>query len=79
MSLTEKLSMLSAQPVIFKLLATLRLAVDGSQEAAGLIGKKRGHVAKLVEWGTSDAQALRSEAARLLAALIKHSKSEEVI
>ena len=35
-------------------------------------------VAKLVEWGTSDAQAVRSEAARLLAALIKHSESEQV-
>ncbi len=39
--LTERLSLLTAQPVIFKLLATLRLVVDGSPETAQEIGHNR--------------------------------------
>ena len=41
LSLVEKLSLLSAQPVVFKLMATLRLAVDGNKDAAAQIGKER--------------------------------------
>ena len=77
--LTEKLSLISAQPVIFKLLATLRLVIDGSPEAAQKIGRNPTTLATLVEWGVADAQALKAETSRLLAALIKHSNSAEVM
>jgi hypothetical protein len=76
--LVDKLSLVAAQPVIFKLLATLRLVIDGSEEAAQKVGKNAAVIATLVEWGASDAQALKAETSRLLAALIKHSNSAEV-
>lgn len=70
--------MSTAQPVIFKLLATLRLVIEGNSDAAQQIGTNRSFLAKLIEWGTTDAQALKMESARLLAALIKNSQSREV-
>lgn len=39
MKLAVNLSPLTAQPVIFKLLSTFRLVVDGQPEAAQKIGK----------------------------------------
>ena len=74
----ESLSLLSAQPVIFKLLATLRLVIDGTSEAAREVGRNRSIVETVVDWGTSEAPAVKAESGRLLAGLIKHSRDAEV-
>ncbi len=76
--LTDKLNLLTAQPVIFKLMATMRLVIDGNAEAACKIGRNRAIVTTIVSWANCDSQALKSEASRLLAALIKHAKTAEV-
>ena len=77
--LTEKLHLFNAQPVIFKLLQTLRFIIDGHPDPALKIGSSRPMLAKLVEWGAAEIPGIKSEAARLLAALIKHSGSREVM
>ena len=77
--LTEKLDLFNAQPVIFKLLQTLRFIIDGNPDPAAKIGNSRPLLAKLVEWGAADAQGIKSESARLLAALIKHSGRRDVM
>jgi hypothetical protein len=64
--------------VIFKLLATLRLVIDDSAEASQSLGRSRSFLAIVVGWGNAEAQGVRAEVARLLAALIKHCRSSEV-
>ncbi len=77
--LAEQLSVLNAQPVIFKLLQTLRLSIEGDAEAAGRVGGASAVVARVVEWGAAETQGLKAESARLLAALVKHSRSADVM
>jgi hypothetical protein len=77
--LTEKLSVLNAQPVIFKLLQALRLVIDGNVEAAVKVGRGAGIMAKFVEWGSADTQGLKAESARLIAAIVKHSKNTDIM
>uniref|UniRef100_A0A4W6ERX1 Si:dkey-191g9.5 n=1 Tax=Lates calcarifer TaxID=8187 RepID=A0A4W6ERX1_LATCA len=55
-------------PVQFKLLGTLRMMVDGQEEAALVLGRDAVLLARVMEWSS-----------RLLAALIRHSRSPEVV
>ncbi|XP_074129156.1 rap1 GTPase-GDP dissociation stimulator 1 isoform X4 [Sminthopsis crassicaudata] len=66
-------------PVQFKLLGTLRMLID-AQEAAEQLGKNVKLVQRLVEWcEAKDHAGVMGESNRLLSALIRHSKSKDVI
>ncbi|XP_052035099.1 rap1 GTPase-GDP dissociation stimulator 1 isoform X4 [Apodemus sylvaticus] len=66
-------------PVQFKLLGTLRMLID-AQEAAEQLGKNAKLVERLVEWCEAKEHAgVMGESNRLLSALIRHSKSKDVI
>ncbi|KAJ0004638.1 hypothetical protein NQD34_010852 [Periophthalmus magnuspinnatus] len=67
-------------PVQFKLLGTLRMMVDGQEDAALLMGKDSVLLTRVMEWcEAKDHAGVRGEASRLLAALIRHSRSPEVV
>ncbi|XP_034249361.1 rap1 GTPase-GDP dissociation stimulator 1 [Thrips palmi] len=66
-------------PVAFKLLATLRMLVDGQDQAAEELGKNSQLLKKLVEFYANDCHAgVQGEASRLLAWIIKNSRSKDV-
>ncbi|XP_046314980.1 rap1 GTPase-GDP dissociation stimulator 1 isoform X4 [Marmota monax] len=66
-------------PVQFKLLGTLRMLID-AQEAAEQLGRNVKLVERLVEWcEAKDHAGVMGESNRLLSALIRHSKSKDVI
>ena len=80
-----------AQPVVFKLLQAVRLTVDGSAESARAVGGDAAFMARAAEWGAGGgmaegiigaggggSQGVRSEAARLIASVVKNGKSKEV-
>ncbi|NP_001398277.1 rap1 GTPase-GDP dissociation stimulator 1 isoform j [Mus musculus] len=65
-------------PVQFKLLGTLRMLIDA--QAAEQLGKNAKLVERLVEWcEAKDHAGVMGESNRLLSALIRHSKSKDVI
>ncbi|XP_067001395.2 GTPase-GDP dissociation stimulator vimar [Anabrus simplex] len=67
-------------PVVFKLLGTLRMVVDGQEEAARELGQQHELVQRLVQWcGTEDHPGVQGEANRLLAWLIKNSHDQGVL
>ncbi|XP_042663640.1 rap1 GTPase-GDP dissociation stimulator 1 isoform X3 [Tyto alba] len=67
-------------PVQFKLLGTLRMLIDAQAEAAAQLGKNVKLVERLVEWcEAKDHAGVMGESNRLLSALIRHSKSKDVI
>ncbi|XP_078658666.1 rap1 GTPase-GDP dissociation stimulator 1-like isoform X2 [Branchiostoma floridae x Branchiostoma belcheri] len=67
-------------PVQFKLLGTLRMLVDGQESTAVQVGQDAAVVGRLVELGRVVEHAgVMGEARRLLAAVVKHSRSEEVV
>ncbi|XP_069486646.1 rap1 GTPase-GDP dissociation stimulator 1 isoform X2 [Ambystoma mexicanum] len=67
-------------PVQFKLLGTLRMLIDAQAEAAEQLGKNATLVERLVEWcEAKDHVGVIGESNRLLSALIRHSKSKDVI
>ncbi|KAJ8250541.1 hypothetical protein COCON_G00224630 [Conger conger] len=67
-------------PVQFKLLGTLRMMVDGQEDAATVLGRDEVLLGRVIEWCEArDHAGVRGEANRLLAALIRHSRSPEVI
>ncbi|CAI9564324.1 unnamed protein product, partial [Staurois parvus] len=67
-------------PVQFKLLGTLRMLIDAQAEAAEQLGKNVELVERLVEWcEAKDHAGVMGESNRLLSALIRHSKSKDVI
>ncbi|XP_078004888.1 rap1 GTPase-GDP dissociation stimulator 1 isoform X3 [Phascolarctos cinereus] len=67
-------------PVQFKLLGTLRMLIDAQVEAAEQLGKNVKLVQRLVEWcEAKDHAGVMGESNRLLSALIRHSKSKDVI
>lgn len=67
-------------PVVFKLLGTLRMVIDGQPEAASELGNREDIVMKLVEWCTiDDHPGVQGEANRLLAWIIKNSRDRDVI
>ncbi|XP_028330674.1 rap1 GTPase-GDP dissociation stimulator 1 isoform X2 [Gouania willdenowi] len=67
-------------PVQFKLLGTLRMLIDTQGEAADQLGTNGKLVERLVEWcEAKDHAGVMGESNRLLSALIRHSKSKEVV
>lgn len=67
-------------PVQFKLLGTLRMMVDGQEDAALVLGRDAVLLARIMEWcEAKDHAGVRGEASRLLAALIRHSRNPEVV
>ncbi|XP_056879378.1 rap1 GTPase-GDP dissociation stimulator 1 [Takifugu flavidus] len=67
-------------PVQFKLLGTLRMMVDGQEEATLILGRDPVLLARVMEWcEAKDHAGVRGEACRLLAALIRHSRSPDVV
>jgi len=74
-----KLSIVSQQMVIFKLIGTLRLAVDGSGESARAVAEDRERLDLLVGWGNAETQHVRYEISRLMAALVKNGTSQTVL
>ncbi|XP_045135546.1 rap1 GTPase-GDP dissociation stimulator 1-like isoform X3 [Portunus trituberculatus] len=60
-------------PVVFKLLATLRMIIDGQTQAALKVGGDEAVVGRLVGWcSTTDHPGVQGEASRLLAWIIKN-------
>ncbi|XP_014276992.1 GTPase-GDP dissociation stimulator vimar [Halyomorpha halys] len=67
-------------PVVFKLLGSLRMVIDGQPEAASELGSKEEIIDKLVEWCfTDDHPGVQGEANRLLAWIVKNSRDRDVI
>ncbi|XP_040176652.1 rap1 GTPase-GDP dissociation stimulator 1-like isoform X2 [Rana temporaria] len=67
-------------PVQFKLLGTLRMLTDGQADTARILGQDPKFLARLVQWcEVKDHIGVRGEANRLLASLLRHSKSAEVV
>ncbi|KAM9325458.1 rap1 GTPase-GDP dissociation stimulator 1-like [Gastrophryne carolinensis] len=67
-------------PVQFKLLGTLRMLTDGQAETARILGQDSKLLVRLVQWcEAKDHVGVRGEANRLLASLLRHSKSQEVV
>ncbi|KAL1455230.1 hypothetical protein WDU94_009340 [Cyamophila willieti] len=67
-------------PVVFKLLGTLRIVIDGQENVACKLGTKSDLICKVVEWTkTEDHLGVQAEACRLLAWIIKNSRDREVM
>ncbi|XP_018411428.1 PREDICTED: rap1 GTPase-GDP dissociation stimulator 1-like isoform X2 [Nanorana parkeri] len=67
-------------PVQFKLLGTLRMLTDGQADTARILGQDPKFLARLVQWcEVKDHIGVRGEANRLLASLLRHSKSQDVV
>uniref|UniRef100_G3VLW0 Rap1 GTPase-GDP dissociation stimulator 1 n=1 Tax=Sarcophilus harrisii TaxID=9305 RepID=G3VLW0_SARHA len=67
-------------PVQFKLLGTLRMLIDGQVKAAESLGQDPALLNRLVQWCEAKENAgVQGEANRLLASLLRHSKSQEVV
>ncbi|NXL20190.1 GDS1 protein, partial [Setophaga kirtlandii] len=76
----EALLRSESPPVQFKLLGTLRTLADGQAEAAELLGQDPLLLDRLVQWcGGSDHSGICGEANRLLAAILHHNRSQEVV
>ncbi|KAK2582787.1 hypothetical protein KPH14_005051 [Odynerus spinipes] len=66
-------------PIVFKLLGTLRIVIDGQKEAAISLGKKEDLVKRTVSWcSIDDHPGVQGEANRLLAWLINNSRDKNV-
>ncbi|WAQ96497.1 GDS1A-like protein, partial [Mya arenaria] len=66
--------------VVFKIIGVLRMLVDGQEEAALKLGQDREFVTRLVEWSACEEHpGVKGEATRLLAWLVKNSRTEEVM
>ncbi|XP_076756858.1 visceral mesodermal armadillo-repeats [Xylocopa sonorina] len=66
-------------PVVFKLLGTLRIVIDGQSEVATELGKRDGLIKKAVEWcEVEEHPGVQGEANRLIAWLINNSRNKEV-
>ncbi|KAK5640016.1 hypothetical protein RI129_010827 [Pyrocoelia pectoralis] len=64
--------------VIFKLIGTLRIVIDGQETAALDLIMRRDLLTKIVEWSNNtDHLGVRGEASRFLAWLIKHCHSSK--
>uniref|UniRef100_A0A8C8RSL7 Uncharacterized protein n=1 Tax=Pelusios castaneus TaxID=367368 RepID=A0A8C8RSL7_9SAUR len=67
-------------PVQFKLLGTLRMLTDGQADTAEILGQDPLLLHRLVHWcDTQEHAGVRGEAKRLLASLLRHSRSPEVV
>ncbi|NXT55534.1 GDS1 protein, partial [Pluvianellus socialis] len=67
-------------PVQFKLLGTLRMLTDGQADAAEILGQDPTLLNRLVQWcNANDHTGVRGEANRLLASILRHNRSQEVV
>ncbi|KAL0102265.1 hypothetical protein PUN28_018656 [Cardiocondyla obscurior] len=67
-------------PVVFKLLGTLRIVIDGQKEAAISLGQKKDLIKRVVEWcDTKDHPGVQGEANRLIAWLINNSRDKQIV
>ncbi|XP_064001463.1 LOW QUALITY PROTEIN: rap1 GTPase-GDP dissociation stimulator 1-like [Pogoniulus pusillus] len=67
-------------PVQFKLLGTLRILADGQADAAEILGQDPMLLNRLVQWCTANEhRSIREEANRLLASILRHNRSQEVV
>ncbi|KFQ35982.1 Rap1 GTPase-GDP dissociation stimulator 1, partial [Merops nubicus] len=67
-------------PVQFKLLGTLRMLADGQADAAEVLGQDPMLLNRLVQWCTANNHTgVRGEANRLLASILRHNRSQEVV
>ncbi|XP_074089122.1 rap1 GTPase-GDP dissociation stimulator 1-like isoform X3 [Macrotis lagotis] len=65
-------------PVQFKLLGTLRMLIDGQGETAEMLGQDPALLNRLVQWcEDKDNVGVQGEANRLLASLMRYSKSQD--
>ncbi|KOX74599.1 Rap1 GTPase-GDP dissociation stimulator 1-B [Melipona quadrifasciata] len=69
----------SSYSVVFKLLGTLRIVIDGQSEAAVELGKRDGLMKKVVNWcEVEEHPGVQGEANRLIAWLINNSRNKEI-
>uniref|UniRef100_A0A8B9FKV8 Rap1 GTPase-GDP dissociation stimulator 1 n=1 Tax=Amazona collaria TaxID=241587 RepID=A0A8B9FKV8_9PSIT len=67
-------------PVQFKLLETLRMLADGQADAAEILGQDPMLLNRLVQWcSANDHTGVHGEANRLLASILHHNRSQEVV
>ncbi|NWS45752.1 GDS1 protein, partial [Probosciger aterrimus] len=67
-------------PVQFKLLETLRMLADGQADAAEILGQDPMLLNRLVQWcSAKDHTGVHGEANRLLASILHHNRSQEVV
>ncbi|KFQ64338.1 Rap1 GTPase-GDP dissociation stimulator 1, partial [Pelecanus crispus] len=67
-------------PVQFKLLGTLRMLADGQADAAEILGQDSMLLNRLVQWcSANDHTGIHGEANRLLASILRHNRSQEVV
>lgn len=67
-------------PVVFKLLGTMRIVVDGQEHTAIKLGTNSDLISKVVEWTkTEDHLGVQAEACRFLAWIIKNSRDRSVM
>ncbi|NXP04505.1 GDS1 protein, partial [Thinocorus orbignyianus] len=67
-------------PVQFKLLGTLRMLTDGHADAAEILGQDPMLLNRLVQWcNANDHSGVCGEANRLLASILRHNRSQEVV
>ncbi|NXO39253.1 GDS1 protein, partial [Locustella ochotensis] len=76
----EALLRSESPPVQFKLLGTLRMLADGQADAAELLGQDPLLLNRLVQWcSVSEPSGICGEANRLLASILHHNRSQEVV
>ncbi|NWZ75532.1 GDS1 protein, partial [Poecile atricapillus] len=76
----EALLRSESPPVQFKLLGTLRMVADGQADAAEILGQDPLLLNRLVQWcSVSDHSGICGEANRLLASILHHNRSQEVV
>ncbi|NWU08478.1 GDS1 protein, partial [Cephalopterus ornatus] len=76
----EALLRSESPPVQFKLLGTLRMLADGQADAAEILGQDPMLLNRLVQWcDVNDHTGIRGEANRLLASILHHNRSQEVV
>ncbi|NXH20395.1 GDS1 protein, partial [Bucco capensis] len=67
-------------PVQYKLLGTLRMLADGQADAAEILGQDPMLLNRLVQWcSANDHSSVWGEANRLLASILRHNRSQEVV
>ncbi|CAD6226735.1 GSCOCG00005887001-RA-CDS, partial [Cotesia congregata] len=67
-------------PVVFKLLGTLRIVIDGQSEAATILGKREDFLKKVIEWcNIEEHQGIQGEANRFIAWIIINSRDKDVV
>ncbi|NXA85407.1 GDS1 protein, partial [Melanocharis versteri] len=76
----EALLRSESPPVQFKLLGTLRMLADGQADAAEILGQDPVLLNRLMQWcGEGDHSSICGEANRLLASILHHNRSQEVV